>query len=600
MITLKTTHVGSYPRRLLFGLYTFSVFLTSWGQSDVIFSSGYEPDSEGGGTNAIRDIVGLDQSTGFDWGEDLDESPGLGNYYLEYTGGTDSQRWARIIEEPGNPGNHVLWFNILEANASNGNGRVQASLYGNEQLKEFSFKNRLYLHEDLDALRQESASWSFLTLWEFWNNPNWTGNPYPFRVTVNLMKEEGIGSPLRVKVHGQTDLTGTSNWRTEWEYVSEGTVPVGTWLEAEVLIREGNAESGRLYLAIGEEGAEASVVLDLTVLTHHPDDPAPDGFSHWNPQKLYTSPERVQRAVEAGGSVQVYWDDFELLTIEHPVGGGSGDLSISTETGEGADTRIIGVGSDRETFNDGGENSIGVRVHGDGWAGGTYLGLLRFDLAGLSEPVESVNLEMTASEAESGLDGPILLYGLNDGFSGGEDGFGLAEMGEAWGEGSGQFSPAAVGAVSGDTAPGFDEEMGLLTSAYTFLESRAVADLAEDDKLVFSDPAILQFLEGDTDGLVTFAVHGDWSNGAEIRFYSKEGSSSNAPRLNFEFPQDNDGLWAGYPIGTEGFVDTDSWIGGVTVTEGMDWVWLDRTEFWIFLPESHVSEEGAWMYFPRR
>lgn len=283
------------------------------GQATLLFSSGYEPDTVPAPQNAIRNLRGTDQSTGFDWVSDLQNTSGFGVFNIEYTGGTDEQRWARIIEEPNNPGNHVLWFNIIEPNASNGNGRVQSSLYGNKELHELMIRNKVFLHPDFIHLVNDPADWTFLTLFEFWNNPNWTGNPWPFRIALNLSKKAGAGNGLYFDIKGETDTTGSSNWRREWRFNDTGfEIPIGEWLSTELYIKEGDAENGRIYFAVTPEGGERRVIFDLTVLTHHPDDPEPSGFTHFNPQKLYTSPARVNAVRNAGGSIQVYWDDFEL------------------------------------------------------------------------------------------------------------------------------------------------------------------------------------------------------------------------------------------------------------------------------------------------
>jgi hypothetical protein len=52
--------------------------------------------------------------------------------------------------------------------------------------------------------------------------------------------------------------------------------------------------------------------------------------------------------------------------------------------------------------------------------------------------------------------------------------------------------------------------------------------------------------------------------------------------------------WAGYPMGADGWVSTGGWLGMVNVLE--DWVYVNSLNGWSYLPESHVSEAGAWMY----
>lgn len=52
--------------------------------------------------------------------------------------------------------------------------------------------------------------------------------------------------------------------------------------------------------------------------------------------------------------------------------------------------------------------------------------------------------------------------------------------------------------------------------------------------------------------------------------------------------------WAGYPIAEGGFVDTGDFMG-VIYPVG-DFIYVYDLGSWMFLPESHVSESGAWSY----
>lgn len=87
-------------------------------EGELIFQSGFEPDSKIVARGSEADIEGIDKSfsSASDWVNDLDNHPDVGNFNLQYQGGDDSQRYARIIEEPGNPINHVLQFWLNEPN----------------------------------------------------------------------------------------------------------------------------------------------------------------------------------------------------------------------------------------------------------------------------------------------------------------------------------------------------------------------------------------------------------------------------------------------------------------------------------------------------
>lgn len=54
--------------------------------------------------------------------------------------------------------------------------------------------------------------------------------------------------------------------------------------------------------------------------------------------------------------------------------------------------------------------------------------------------------------------------------------------------------------------------------------------------------------------------------------------------------------WAGFPISEEKWVDTGDWMGSLYIGE-RPWVFSDRIQRWIYLPEANVAEDhrGVWM-----
>jgi hypothetical protein len=53
--------------------------------------------------------------------------------------------------------------------------------------------------------------------------------------------------------------------------------------------------------------------------------------------------------------------------------------------------------------------------------------------------------------------------------------------------------------------------------------------------------------------------------------------------------------WADYDIGENGWVDTTPWLSWINVSAG-DYIWSASLNKYIYLPESFVSEAGAWTY----
>ncbi len=299
---------------------------------ELIFQSGFEPDSRiisrGPGVITLHsdaDIIGTDHSLPVrnDWVADLDEHPDIGNFNLQYQGGDSTMRYARIIREPGNPGNHVLYFWLHEPNVDGIKGRIQANIYDGKGMKEFYQSTRIFLHEDFHAVRTYPGKIHWLTIAEYWNNITWSQTvPYGFRITL------GIGKP----VEGESDLhfivdaqdcqlfeNGRQKYTTIWAETNETVrVPIGEWFTLEYYYKEGNEKNGRYCLNMIREGGEKDVIFDLVKITHNTTDPEPDGVSDFNPLKLYTSKGLIDYMKSMGKTLQIYWDDFKLWKNKRP------------------------------------------------------------------------------------------------------------------------------------------------------------------------------------------------------------------------------------------------------------------------------------------
>ena len=194
-----------------------------------------------------------------------------------------------------------------------------------------------------------------------------------------------------------------------------------------------------------------------------------------------------------------------------------------------ADTRVVGVGDNRETYNLGGELSLPVRGHD--WAGGVYTSYLAFDLTDLSanEVISGAVLQLTN---DSAVDQNLKIYGLSDSYTGGADGYNEAELGENWLEGTGLWgSPAGPGEINGDRAPAFDEQTGTLNPAQTTLlgEIDFTGSEATDTLIEFASTELIDWLQTDTDGRITLIIQAASNTTLINTFDSKE--TSNAPKL---------------------------------------------------------------------
>ncbi len=302
-------------------IFIFILFLhfTLFAQSpELIFHSGFEPNTSTiDESSGSVDIIGIDASVSApnDWENDLEDHPNIGTFKVQYQGGDSTMRLAEIAQDPLNASNNTLWFWIKEPNVGDIKGRVQANLYESDAgIKKLFYSARLYLPADFNVVKNAPFDFDWLTLAEFWNNANWTGEDNIFRMKIDLKKVAESPDSLRVRAAAQAYNTQNNNWSDDvWEYTNpDFLVPVQKWMTFKMYFIEGDACNGRFILTITPDGEEETVVHDITNFTHHPSDPDPDGLKHFNPMKLYTSDDVIDYVTGAGGLLNVHWDDFEI------------------------------------------------------------------------------------------------------------------------------------------------------------------------------------------------------------------------------------------------------------------------------------------------
>jgi len=300
--------------------------ILSSAKAELIFQSGFEPGSTVVTKGSDADITGKDLSVEApnDWTEDFDKHPEVGTFSLQYQGGDESQRYTKIIAEPGNPQNHVLHFWLNEPNVEGKKGRIQANIYGGEKgLKEFYQSERIFLTEDFNTVRTFPNEIHWLTIAEFWNNITWSQSvPNRYRLTLGIGKPVKGESDLYFIVDGQDCQLfsdGSQRYTTLWSETNQNIkVPIGKWFILEYYYREGDSKTGRFWMSIQPEGGKREVVFDLTKVTHNSSDPNPDGVTEFNPLKLYTSKQLIDYMKSQGKTLQIYWDDFKLWKNKRP------------------------------------------------------------------------------------------------------------------------------------------------------------------------------------------------------------------------------------------------------------------------------------------
>jgi len=289
----------------------------------LLFQSGFEGETNVVSyTNGNHKLIGGDKNLKYsDWSTDVEKRASAKNVNINYTGGDSTKRFAKIIPEPGNPKNKVFQFWLNESYLASENqekARVQVDFYGIDGgYKEFYQSVRVFLTEDFEVVKNYPRSIGWLTISEFWNNEWWVkGEPYGFMITLGIGKESAESKELHFILEAE-NAGQKLVWRADHKE-SNVAVPIGKWFTMDYYFKEGNQETGRIYLAITPEGGQRQVVYDIHNFTHMTNDPAPNGFTGYNPMKLYTSKELVSYVKSQGKTLQIYWDDFKLWTNKRP------------------------------------------------------------------------------------------------------------------------------------------------------------------------------------------------------------------------------------------------------------------------------------------
>ena len=280
-------------------------------ESKLIFRSGFE-NTVGTPEDAYIKISGTDKSVPApnDWDKDFKGNPMIGNFEFQYDPGTANDRHAKIIDDPSKSGNKVLSFWMQNVAPPPARARIQANMYAGKKLDEFYYKYRWYVPQEFQKLESYPEAFGWMTIAEFWNDPGWTGSQYPFRMSLNLAKDEGVGKKLHLHLTGDEQID--KSWKGVWgSDNSNFELQYGKWMTVEIYFKEGDASNGKMYVAITPDGGEKQVAFALTALTHHPLNPAPKGL--WlNPIKMYTYTKLVDYMRSNGYALEWYYDNFEF------------------------------------------------------------------------------------------------------------------------------------------------------------------------------------------------------------------------------------------------------------------------------------------------
>lgn len=239
--------------------------------------------------------------------------------------GNFDDRHAQITQDPepskDNPNNSVLHFWLQNATVDAGylthtKGRIQTGFPGQlNNATEIYSKQRMLIHEDLNILHSYPATsdqwWKALPFHDFWTGAAWEGHPNPSNIGFSIFPHQGQFY-LHIINRAMPELD------TIWEHANLTTpIPVGEWFDIEIAYKMGDANTGRIVVAITESTNTRTVLLNITDITYDPDADLPGATgpvpaTHWNPQKIYASDNTIHYIRDNGGTAQFYFDDFQF------------------------------------------------------------------------------------------------------------------------------------------------------------------------------------------------------------------------------------------------------------------------------------------------
>jgi hypothetical protein len=191
--------------------------------------------------------------------------------------------------------------------------------------------------------------------------------------------------------------------------------------------------------------------------------------------------------------------------------------TITTGVGNGADTFVTyDAGCDVYCDeNYGWWETIAIK-HDSGTGLLQRKAYLRFDIDSVADPIEGVRLELVYVSHQycSASPSTYNVYGLNDG-----------HVGESWGESTITWNNAPANDNSGDgVLPGQASLLGTFSVNFSTMSPSGV--------VLFSSSAFLDFVQSDTNGLITLIVTRQQRNLCNEHFASKENATFAAPTLD--------------------------------------------------------------------
>lgn len=194
----------------------------------------------------------------------------------------------------------------------------------------------------------------------------------------------------------------------------------------------------------------------------------------------------------------------------------AGLITVDTSVGQGADAFVT---NQHRTANYGSDDYMLIRNDGPSSYGWNRQAYLKFDISGITDTINSASLGVDIINNALVYNDPnvanvwdIGVYGLID-----------SDAGNNWGENT----------ITLDNAPASTTYGTDFTSAFSFLGSFSLQGLALGDTATFTDSSLLDFLNADTDGVVTLGLRRLNTTRTDSSFIiaTKEHSTYDAPTL---------------------------------------------------------------------
>lgn len=244
-------------------------------------------------------------------------NPLIRDFRIQFSGGNNTQRWARLVDEGVlAEQNRVLEFGLASAypdiDSLQTKGRVQLNVSTPQGARALLVELKLKLGDGFKLLQSSDLNNRWLTIAEWWNDEVWSESPYGFSMAVNVVKPKD-SNRLFFSAHGRSFSEQTAKFRFLWSETNRNfDVPIGEWLRVKYFLVEGKNGEGRFSMFAAKSGEPFQEVLAIRNSTVHPDNPLPDGLTAFNPLKLYTGQRLLNYLSAQQQSLSVFFDDVSI------------------------------------------------------------------------------------------------------------------------------------------------------------------------------------------------------------------------------------------------------------------------------------------------